>query len=70
MPSTRGGSGCVAEGMVPAEVIERKRDGHELTAGELAAFLEGYLSGSVADYQVSAFLMRDSLKIRARDFFL
>ena len=43
--------------MLPAEVIEQKRDGHELTAEELAAFLEGYLSGSVADYQVSAFLM-------------
>ena len=43
--------------MLPAEVIEWKRDGLELTAGELAAFLEGFLSGSVADYQVAAFLM-------------
>jgi pyrimidine-nucleoside phosphorylase len=43
--------------MLPAEVIERKRDGRELTAGRLAAFLEGYLSGSVADYQMAAFLM-------------
>ncbi|MBK5099084.1 MAG: thymidine phosphorylase, partial [Gemmatimonadetes bacterium] len=43
--------------MLPAEAIERKRDGRELTAGELAAFLEGFLSGTVADYQMAAFLM-------------
>jgi pyrimidine-nucleoside phosphorylase len=43
--------------MLPAEVIERKRDGRDLSAGELAAFLEGFLSGSVADYQIAAFLM-------------
>ena len=43
--------------MLPTEVIERKRDGRELTAEELAAFLDGFLSGSVADYQISAFLM-------------
>lgn len=43
--------------MLPAEVIERKRDGRELTAIELTAFLEGILGGSVADYQTAAFLM-------------
>ena len=43
--------------MLPTEVIERKRDGRELTPGELVAFFEGFLSGSVADYQISAFLM-------------
>jgi len=43
--------------MLPAEVIERKRDGRDLSAGELAAFLEGFLSGRVADYQIAAFLM-------------
>jgi len=43
--------------MRPTEVIEWKRDGRELTAEELAAFLDGFLSGSVADYQIAAFLM-------------
>lgn len=43
--------------MLPTEVIERKRDGRELTAGELKAFLDGILDGSVADYQIAAFLM-------------
>lgn len=43
--------------MIPYRVIEAKRDGKTLTEGELAGFLEGFLSGEVADYQMSAFLM-------------
>ncbi len=43
--------------MLPAEVIERKRDGGELDPDELAGFLDGFLTGAVADYQVAAFLM-------------
>jgi pyrimidine-nucleoside phosphorylase len=39
------------------ELIERKKDGGELTAAELEWFLAGYESGEIADYQASAFLM-------------
>jgi pyrimidine-nucleoside phosphorylase len=43
--------------MIPARIIERKRDGHTLEPEELRAFLEGYLQGEVPDYQMAAFLM-------------
>ena len=39
------------------ELIERKKAGGELSAAELEAFLAGYLSGEIADYQASALLM-------------
>lgn len=38
-------------------LIRRKRDGEKLAAGELSAFLTGYLQGSVTDYQMAALLM-------------
>jgi pyrimidine-nucleoside phosphorylase len=41
----------------PAELIERKRDGQELGADELAELVLGYAAGEVPDYQMSAFLM-------------
>lgn len=44
------------------EVIERKRDGGELEAGEIISFIEGYMSGEVAEYQMSAWLMAAFLK--------
>ena len=43
--------------MLPSELIERKRDGHELTSEELEFLLSGFQDGEVADYQISAFLM-------------
>ncbi|MEX2465907.1 MAG: thymidine phosphorylase [Gemmatimonadota bacterium] len=43
--------------MIPARVVERKRDGHALTPEELQAFLQGYLEERVPDYQMSALLM-------------
>lgn len=43
--------------MLPAEIIERKRDGEELAPGELRAFTDGYRAGDVEEYQMSAFLM-------------
>lgn len=43
--------------MRPVEVIEKKRDGHELTAVEIEEFVLGYAGGRVPDYQMSAFLM-------------
>lgn len=41
----------------PQHVIARKRDGHALSADEIAAFVRGATDGSWADYQLSAMLM-------------
>ncbi len=43
--------------MIPAELIQHKRNGKTLTADELRFFIEGYTSGSLPDYQMSALLM-------------
>ena len=43
--------------MVPLEVISRKRDGGEHTAGEIEFLLTGYLRGEIPDYQMAAWLM-------------
>src|ERR1700738_1557822 len=39
------------------EVLARKRDGHEHRPDETRFLLDGYLNGSIPDYQVSAWLM-------------
>ena len=39
------------------EIIEKKRDGFELTEEEIHFFVDGYVSGKVKDYQASALLM-------------
>src|SRR2546428_7126260 len=39
------------------ELIQKKRDGGELTAGEMSAILAGYVAGEIPAYQMSAFLM-------------
>src|SRR5204862_6750122 len=41
----------------PAELIERKRDGGELSAAELKELMLGYAHDEVPDYQLSAFCM-------------
>jgi pyrimidine-nucleoside phosphorylase len=41
----------------PARVIQRKRDGEQLSAEELEDFVLGYTRGEIPDYQMSAFLM-------------
>jgi pyrimidine-nucleoside phosphorylase len=41
----------------PAELIQRKRDGEELTADEISELILGYVRGDVPDYQMSAFCM-------------
>jgi pyrimidine-nucleoside phosphorylase len=43
--------------LLPQLVIARKRDGHELSADEITAFVRGATDGSWADYQLSAMLM-------------
>jgi pyrimidine-nucleoside phosphorylase len=44
------------------ELIERKRDGHEHTAAEIALIVDGYTVGDVPDYQMSAWLMAALLR--------
>jgi pyrimidine-nucleoside phosphorylase len=41
----------------PTELIERKRDGEELGAGELRELVLGYTREEIPDYQMAAFLM-------------
>jgi pyrimidine-nucleoside phosphorylase len=41
----------------PAELIERKRNGEELSADEIAELILGYARGEIPDYQLSAFCM-------------
>jgi pyrimidine-nucleoside phosphorylase len=43
--------------VIPARVIEAKRDGEHLDPALLTAFLEAYLRGEIPDYQMAAFLM-------------
>jgi pyrimidine-nucleoside phosphorylase len=40
-----------------ADLIERKRDGEELSNEEIAALMQGYMSGDVPDYQMAAWCM-------------
>ncbi len=39
------------------DVIQKKRDGRELTKEEIEFFVNGYTDGSIPDYQASVFLM-------------
>jgi pyrimidine-nucleoside phosphorylase len=39
------------------DLIEKKRDGHELTTEEIKYIIEGYTNGSIPDYQISALTM-------------
>ncbi|MGY0691831.1 pyrimidine-nucleoside phosphorylase [Virgibacillus sp. FSP13] len=39
------------------DLIEKKRDGHELSNEEIQFFINGYTNGDIPDYQVSALLM-------------
>jgi pyrimidine-nucleoside phosphorylase len=41
----------------PADVIERKRNGEELPADEIAELILGYGRGEIPDYQLAAFCM-------------
>ncbi|MGW8265256.1 MAG: thymidine phosphorylase [Longimicrobiales bacterium] len=44
-------------GLLPARLIEKKRDGGSLSPAELEWFFRAFLVGEVPDYQMSAFLM-------------
>lgn len=41
----------------PVELLLKKRDGIPLSATEITYFVQGYLSGEIAEYQMSALLM-------------
>src|SRR5208282_2234583 len=43
--------------MRTVDLIHRKRDGEELSVQEIAYLVDGYTSGAIPDYQMSAFLM-------------
>jgi pyrimidine-nucleoside phosphorylase len=43
--------------MRAVELIERKRDGGRLTAGEIAFLVDGYTKDEIPDYQMAAFCM-------------
>jgi pyrimidine-nucleoside phosphorylase len=43
--------------MLAVELIKKKRNGDELSRDELTYFIQAYLSGKIADYQMSALLM-------------
>lgn len=44
------------------ELIEHKRDGQEHSAGQIARIIDGYTSGQMPDYQMSAWLMAALLR--------
>jgi pyrimidine-nucleoside phosphorylase len=43
--------------MRTVDLIHRKRDGEELSSEEIAFLVDGYTTGTIPDYQISAFLM-------------
>jgi pyrimidine-nucleoside phosphorylase len=43
--------------MLPQWIIEKKRDGAELSTAEINNFIAGYTSGAIPDYQMSALAM-------------
>ena len=43
--------------MRAVDIIRKKRDGHALSAAEIAAMVAGIATGEVADYQWAALLM-------------
>lgn len=48
--------------IVPQWIIEKKRDGTELSYDEIDAFVQGYNSGEIPDYQMAALAMAIYLK--------
>ena len=44
------------------DIIEKKRDGYQLTREEIEFFIKGYTEGSIPDYQASALLMAIFIK--------
>ncbi|MBZ9881309.1 thymidine phosphorylase [Mesorhizobium sp. CA10] len=53
--------------MLPQEIIRRKRDGHRLSADEIAAFIAGLTAGTISEGQVGAFAMAVFLNGMSRE---
>lgn len=53
--------------MLPQEIIRKKRDRRPLDPGEIAAFVEGIVSGAVSEGQAAAFAMAVLLNGMSRD---
>jgi len=47
---------------VPQWILEKKRDGHELSDAEIRDFIQGYHLGEIPDYQMAALAMAVYLK--------
>ncbi len=43
--------------LLPAQIIQKKRDGHALTEEEIRFFIHGFTSGELPDYQMAALAM-------------
>ena len=43
--------------MRAVEIIQAKRDGRPLSAGQIAFLVDGYTRGEIPDYQLAAFCM-------------
>ena len=43
--------------MNTVDIIIKKRDGREISEDEIRYIVDGYTSGAIPDYQMSAFLM-------------
>jgi pyrimidine-nucleoside phosphorylase len=43
--------------LLPAQIIQRKRDGHALTEEEIRFFINGFTKGELPEYQMSALAM-------------
>ncbi|WP_337268150.1 thymidine phosphorylase [Oryzifoliimicrobium ureilyticus] len=52
--------------MLPQEIIRRKRDGEELSAGEIEGFIAAITSGGLSEAQIGAFAMAVRLKGMSR----
>lgn len=48
--------------MLPQWIIEKKRDGHELSAEEIRFMIAGYVRGAIPDYQMAALTMAVTLR--------
>jgi thymidine phosphorylase len=53
--------------MLPQEIIRRKRDGHKLSAEEIAAFVAGLTAGTISEGQAGAFAMAVFLNGMSRE---
>ncbi len=56
-PSSGRRFGISSARMRPYDIIKKKRDGSALSAAEVKSFVDGYVAGDVADYQMAALAM-------------